>query len=189
MLITATSIAIRESKPWLGCPLTRLDLFPSSTAEQDTASDQQVLKTGIPQITENSAPTPTGEKQDWRVFKFPMTDPDGQQDVGIQILDIPARKQVEREVLKLNKELETFSSSVSHDLRVPLRAIRAYTALALEEGEETLDSISKIYLNQVLTAAQDMNDRIDSLLTFSRLSRAELVRAPMNLTEMAYQIF
>ncbi len=186
---------------------TEYDLFPSPAAEQFTASDQQVLKTGLPHITENFAPTPTGERHDWWVFKFPMTDPDGKQYVGIQILDITARKQAEREVLKLNKELEqrvqertrrleamnkeleTFSYSVSHDLRVPLRAIRGFTALALEECDETLDPISKLYLNKALTAAQDMNDRIDSLLTFSRLSRAELVRSPLNLTEMAHQIF
>jgi PAS domain S-box-containing protein len=88
----------------------------------------------------------------------------------------------------LNKELEAFSYSVSHDLRAPLRNIDGYTRLVLEDKAAQLDDEAKDYLERVSLNAQQMGQLIDGLLNLSRLSRTELSKAPVNLTEQAQEI-
>lgn len=88
----------------------------------------------------------------------------------------------------LNKELETFSYSVSHDLRAPLRNIDGYTRLILEDKAPQLDDETKDYLERVSINTQQMGQLIDGLLNLSRLSRMELCKAPVNLTEQATEI-
>jgi PAS domain S-box-containing protein len=71
-------------------------------------------------------------------------------------------------------ELESFSYSISHDLRGPLRAIRGYTEILLEDYGNTLDSTAQKYLGEVVDASEKMTRLIDDLLNYSRLSLAEL---------------
>jgi len=86
---------------------------------------------------------------------------------------------------ELNQELESFSYSVSHDLRAPLRAISGF-AKALEEHLGTsLDPIGAGYLLRVRDAAERMGLLIDDLLKLSRLTRSEMNLKPVNLSEMA----
>lgn len=77
------------------------------------------------------------------------------------------------ELQAMNKELEAFSYSVSHDLRSPLRSINGYAAILKEEHEEALDSDAQHLLEKVINSALKMSDLIDSLLTLSRLGRKE----------------
>ena len=84
-----------------------------------------------------------------------------------------------------NKELETFSYSVSHDLRAPLRAIDGFSKVLLHEYGEKLDEQGCRYVDRVGAAAQRMAMLIDDLLTLSRISRATLRREPVSLTELA----
>jgi signal transduction histidine kinase len=85
----------------------------------------------------------------------------------------------------LNKELEAFSYSVAHDLRAPLRTIDGFSEALLEDCADRLDSDGKRYVARVRGAAQQMGQLIDDLLDLSRLSRAELRREPVDLSELA----
>jgi light-regulated signal transduction histidine kinase (bacteriophytochrome) len=87
-----------------------------------------------------------------------------------------------------NKELEAFNYSVSHDLRAPLRSIDGFSQALLEDYADRLDAEGSRYLNHVRTSAQQMGELIDGLLSLSRVTRAELQREPVNLSEVARSV-
>jgi len=85
----------------------------------------------------------------------------------------------------INKELETFSYSVSHDLRAPLRSIRGFSEVLLERHSSQLDDRGREFLRRTCESSHQMDTLIDDLLKFSRVSRSELVRQPVNLSLLA----
>jgi len=87
-----------------------------------------------------------------------------------------------------NRELEAFSYSVSHDLRAPLRTIDGFSSALLEDQIERLDADGKRHLQYVRAAAQRMGELIDDLLELSRVGRAELQRAPVDLSALARDV-
>ena len=87
-----------------------------------------------------------------------------------------------------NRELEAFSYSVSHDLRAPLRAIDGFSQALLEDHAEQVDTEGKDHLRRVRTAAQRMAELIDDLLDLSRVTRAEMRRERVDLSELAQDI-
>ena len=88
----------------------------------------------------------------------------------------------------INKELEAFSYSVSHDLRAPLRSIDGFSMALLEEYSGKLDLEGQDYLQRVRSASQRMGQIIDDLLSLSRISRRELRKQDVNLSEIAENI-
>lgn len=82
------------------------------------------------------------------------------------------------------REQETFSYSVSHDLRAPLRHINSFSAIVLEECGSQLPGEAQAYLARIRSATRRMGDFIDHLLELSRLSRAELVRESVDLSRL-----
>ena len=87
-----------------------------------------------------------------------------------------------------NKEMESFSYSVSHDLRAPLRAIAGFSQALDESGGQRLGETERGYLGRVRAAAERMGHLIDDLLDLSRVSRSEMVRRPVDLSGLARTI-
>jgi signal transduction histidine kinase len=88
------------------------------------------------------------------------------------------------ELERLNRELEAFSYSVSHDLRAPLRAMAGFSQALNEDYGDTLDPIAKGYLKRIDDAALHMNQLIDGLLALAKVTRRELHREPTNLSDL-----
>ncbi|MEO5970029.1 MAG: response regulator [Bdellovibrionia bacterium] len=102
-----------------------------------------------------------------------------------------ANKKLEQSVCEsntLNEELESFSSSVSHDLRAPLRAIMGYAHILLKGFEGKLDEKEKGYLLAINSAAEHMRQLIEDLLRLSKLGGQELRSDHVDLTKMALEI-
>lgn len=88
----------------------------------------------------------------------------------------------------VNKELEAFSYSVSHDLRTPLRAINGYSAMLSEDYETKLDGDGKRMIKNIMTNATMMGQLIDDLLSFSKLGKKELKLSQVDMRLLAEQV-
>jgi signal transduction histidine kinase len=93
-----------------------------------------------------------------------------------------------QELSSLNRELESFSYSVSHDLRAPLRSMDGFSLALLEDYGDRLDDEGRDYLQRIRAASQRMGRLIDDLLSLSRVTRAELNLRPVDLSAMAHEI-
>ena len=89
------------------------------------------------------------------------------------------------ELIAVNKELETFSYSVSHDLRAPLRSIDGFSKALQEDYNDKLDTLGKDYLNRICAASQRMGQLIDDLLNLSRVTRWEMKLEQVDLSNLA----
>jgi len=89
---------------------------------------------------------------------------------------------------RLNDELESFSYSVSHDLRAPLRAIHGFSGLLAQQAGAALDAQGRHYLERVQDAAARMGQLIDDLLELSRVTRAPVLPEPVDLSRLATQV-
>jgi PAS domain S-box-containing protein len=88
----------------------------------------------------------------------------------------------------LNKELESFSYSVSHDLRAPLRAIDGFSQAVMEDYAGKLDANGRNYLQRVRAAAQRMGMLIDDLLKLARISRMDVEWSEVDLSGMGREV-
>jgi PAS domain S-box-containing protein len=112
--------------------------------------------------------------------------------------DITERKRREQEIQSLNqelakrsteleainKELEAFAYSISHDLRAPLRHMAGYTELLQKKASSALDEKSNHYIMMMLESAKRMGNLIDDLLAFSRIGRAETQKTLVSLAQL-----
>jgi len=93
-----------------------------------------------------------------------------------------------RDLVVLNKELESFSYSVSHDLRSPLRSMDGFSLALLEDYGDQLDEDARDSLQRIRAASQRMGRLIDELLGLARVTRAELRMQDVDLSAMAQEM-
>ena len=89
----------------------------------------------------------------------------------------------------VNNELETFSSSVSHDLQAPLQAIKGLSQAVLEDQQDRLDEVGRRYLVPMRDSAIKMEILIEDVLEFSRLNRQSMMRSHIDLSSIARSTF
>ncbi len=151
-------------------------------------SIHQVFETGQPLRTEYEL---GAEYAAW--WLAPEYGPDGKVlSVIASAMNITERKRMEEE-LKLrsaelqatNKELEAFSYSISHDLRAPLRAIDGFTRIIAEDFKGAFPPEANPYFQHIADASAQMGQLIDDMLRLSRITRVELRRFPVDLSELA----
>jgi PAS domain S-box-containing protein len=169
------------------------DFFPAEQAEAFIAADRETLRGGAPvDIPEEPIQTPTGTR--WlHTKKVPIHDWLGQPKYLLGISeDITERREQEAALRAAkdaaeasNRELETFSYSVAHDLRAPLRAIDGYGQALVEDHGASLDAAAHGFLDRIRGNAKRMSRLIDDLLQLARVSRAEPLRVPVDLTAVA----
>ncbi|MEP7143075.1 MAG: PAS domain S-box protein [Ferruginibacter sp.] len=122
------------------------------------------------------------------------------------VIDITKHKQAEEEIRKLsneleervqartkelcaaNKELESFSYSVSHDLRAPLRAIHSYSQILLEGYKTNMDDDGNKVLNRIMFNVQKMERLIHHLLEFSKLGKTCLKKTNININKIVKDV-
>jgi PAS domain S-box-containing protein len=126
----------------------------------------------------------------WTAAPFPS-----ERLVYIFARDITGQKQAEAEIqhlnrelkqrvndlLEVNKELEAFNYSISHDLRGPLRSMQGFASALLEEFDEQLGSTGCEYAQRIVNSGRYMDTLLRDLLAYSRLTAAELTLAPVDL--------
>ncbi|MBX3186589.1 MAG: PAS domain S-box protein [Labilithrix sp.] len=134
-----------------------------------------------------------GEEIDVFVSVSPVHDDTGEL-VGLSEIarDITELKRTQREIASAkaaletaNRELESFSYSVAHDLRAPLRSIDGFSQALLEDHGDKLDAGGKRHLGYVRESAQLMARLIDDILALARVARAEVQRESVDLSALA----
>jgi len=102
--------------------------------------------------------------------------------------EIRRHELIERALHDTNRELESFSYSVSHDLRSPLRSIDGFSQALVEDAGPVLDEASRGHLDRIRNATRRMGQLIDDLLALSKVTRAEMKRERVDLSDLAAQI-
>lgn len=176
---------------------TMMEHFPGIEHTVMFARLASCMTNRVPVHMENEFIFPDGSKGVFELSMQPV--PEG---VFILSIDVTARKKAEAEVQELNegleqkilertaqlealnKELDSFTYSVSHDLRAPLRAVDGFANILSEDYNTLLDAEGKRILKTIQASAQKMGYLIDDLLAFAKLGRKDVQRARLNMTDL-----
>ncbi len=196
----------RAMQAWFGLPREELigrtahDVLAPEEAAAVEATDRIALQqTGVLDLAVNQRASLHTAPSVFRTQKIAVRDADGRALFLVCIsTDISARVADEQRIRALNehledqktaleganKELESFSYSVSHDLRAPLRAIDGFSLMLLEDYGPSLEPEAQRYLTTIRAGSQRMGQLIDDLLSFSRLGRQALKRVIVDMEHL-----
>jgi PAS domain S-box-containing protein len=176
------------------------EFLPRELADAYHGKDVELVEHPGIQVYEAEVQCATGCRRDVIFNKATLTGPDGALAgmVGV-VVDITERKQAEDKIRSLNKdlafraaelaatnrELEAFSSSVSHDLRSPLTSISSAAQLLREIAPRMLDETGRTLVQTICTTCENMEELIEALLGLSRVTRGEMSREECDLSELA----
>ncbi|MEO8005781.1 MAG: PAS domain S-box protein, partial [Betaproteobacteria bacterium] len=175
------------------------ELFSKEQAESFIEMDRKVLESGEMMTTVETLSTPKGKRVQY-ARKLVVPDASGKPLYLLGITDdITAQKAAEEAIRALNanlearaeqlqtanKELESFSYSVSHDLRAPLRAIAGFSRIFEEDYSDRLDDEGRRLLKVIRDNSHRMGTLIDDLLAFSRLGRQALTTQKIDMKGLA----
>ncbi len=139
----------------------------------------------------------------WYIINTPIYHTDGSISKHAMILDITERKKAEEEITRLNRdleenitqlktvnaELETFSYSISHDLKTPVIAVEGFSRILFEKYADQLDGKGKKIVSMISGSALQMRELIDDLLAFFTLGRKKLKLSTIDLSWKGYATF
>ncbi len=174
----------------------RHEFMPKDNADWHEANERQVLESGRAREFEEYSQV-KGRAITWLTIKFPLSDAQGMiYAVGGISTDITARKQVEMELMKqtkelddANRELESFSYSVSHDLKAPLRAIDGFSRMVLKKNVDNLSEDTLRKLDVIRRNAEKMSVLIDDLLSFSKMLKSNITVSEINMDKLAKEVW
>jgi PAS domain S-box-containing protein len=193
----------RTSDPEL---MQAIAAFDPESAPMIDAAFKRLVAEGEPYDLELGLVRADGQRIWVRTIGRPVIEGGRVVRVGGNIADVSDRKRAEEEIRKLNveleqrvaartaelervnRELETFAYSVSHDLRAPLRAVDGFSQALLEDYSETLGEKGRHDLERVRAGAVRMGKLVDETLELSRLSRRRVVRAPVDVSALASEV-
>jgi PAS domain S-box len=133
-------------------------------------------------------------RKDGTVFPVEMVisaikSPDGVTTGYVDIVrDIAERKKMEQDLKLANRELESFSYTVSHDLHAPLLNIAGFATLLQKSASGTLNEKNQQYLTLIQESAKRMEDLINDLLGFSRIGHVEMQKVPTSLEQLTKEV-
>jgi PAS domain S-box-containing protein len=182
---------------------TSHDLLGPEEAEITTRTDYEALAAGrVVELPERTITTSDGVRI-LSTKKLPLLDEYGNAQYLLAVsTDITERKLSEQAIRELNteleakaallestnKELESFSYSVSHDLRAPLRAIDGFAEIIEEDYIDKLDGEARRYLAVIRDNSKRMGMLIDDLLAFSRLGRQTVTKSDINVEALVREV-
>jgi PAS domain S-box-containing protein len=183
---------------------TAHELFTAAEADFMVEKDREALATGgLVEIPEQSIHTRQHGTRTFHTMKLPVRGLDGKAQYLLSIsVDITPRKLAERAVYELNaalqtkaaqlqtinRDLESFSYSVSHDLRAPLRGIDGFAMMLEEDYAEKLDSEGRRYLSVIREASRRMGELIDDLLAFSRIGKQPVLTHEVDMAGLVREV-
>ena len=168
----------------------------------DSCKTYEVLNTNQPIEWEWIGP----DERNYYIYDFPFKDVDGTDLILKMGVDITELKKAEKEINKLNEELEkrvqqrtaelqlanqeleAFSYSVSHDLRTPLSAVDGFSKILKRDLSDQLNDEYRDYLNRIISASDKMSNLISGLLNLSKISRSELQLKDVRIDLIANEI-
>lgn len=178
----------------LGLSLRELRLIDGSD-EWAALSAADALKDGEIVDREREYGRKDGTEFDARVHFAPRIQEGRLEGIMATVEDITERKKAEQALAKakdaaeaVSRELESFSYSVAHDLRAPLRSIAGFSQAVVEDCGDRLDEEGRSNLTRVRAAANRMGHLIDDLLALARVSRTEVHRERIDVTRIAREI-
>ncbi len=185
---------------------TMQEVIPPSSQALVLRNYRKVIRTKKPVSWEEVTKYPAGKRYG-EVTVSPVFDAEGSCTHLIgTVHDITDRKQAEEQIRKLNaelerrveertaqleaanKELESFSYSVSHDLRAPLRAISGFAEIISRRHRASLNEEGRHYFDNIVQASEHMGHLIDDLLTYARLGRSGVRHEPVPLGSLLNDI-